>query len=149
MTVVNQLSKLACTYLAVVVVTGCSNGLSSVRNVTYPPDFKYIERDQLRSGMDEMALHISILDGALQYSQADDPDAIREEVLTALTNIERVASSLQAASAGASHPFMEDHMRSFVATVDKARSAASLAEPRYYFAGKVAGACAACHKVNR
>jgi hypothetical protein len=33
--------------------------------------------------------------------------------------------------------------------VDKARVAASFEQPRYYFAGKVAGGCTSCHKVNR
>lgn len=148
----NSLFRQCCVVLGLVAVVGCSSLYSSVREVTYPPDFKYIERDQLKTGMAEMALQISILDGALQHSLAyegEGDEALREEVLSALAEIDRVASQLQAGSGGANHPYMEDHMRSFISSVDKARSAASLAEPRYYFAGKVAGACASCHKVNR
>ncbi len=106
---------------------------SSFREVTYPPDFKYIESETLQSNMSQMAIQISILDGALKHrvaAQGDSDDAIREEVVGALSEIHRTGSELQAGSGGANHPFMEDHMRDFISSVDKARSAASLEEPR-------------------
>lgn len=148
----NRLVMYCCFVAGLIGVVGCSNLSSSIREVTYPPDFKYIDREQLQSSMARMALQISILDGALQHSlaaQEGGDDVIREEVVNALSEIHLIASGLQAGSGGANHPFMEDHMRDFISSVDKARSAASLAEPRYYFAGKVAGACASCHKINR
>ena len=141
-----------CIFLGLAAVVGCSSMYSSFREVTYPPDFKYIDSEKLQSSMSEMAIQISILDGALQHSvaaQGENGDAIREEVVGALSEIYRIGSELQASSGGANHPFMEDHMRDFISSVDIARSAASLEEPRYYFAGKVAGACASCHKINR
>ena len=138
--------------LSLVVITGCSGMYSSVRKVTYPQNFKYLEKEDLQTNMGEMAIQVGLLDSALEKTMFSDPEnseAVRGEILDALNNINRIASRLQSGSAGSSHPFMEDFMGDFVNEVDKARSAASLAEPRYYFAGKVAGACASCHKVNR
>ncbi|MEW9799052.1 hypothetical protein [Alteromonas sp. CYL-A6] len=128
---------------------GCS--LSDVRKVTYPPDFNYIEPTSIKSDMAKMAAQIRLLDIALQSPAGSDEDAQalqQKEVMAALNSIGKIASSLQSKS-GSNHPYMDDFMGDFVATVDQARTAASLAEPRYYFAGKVSGACAACHQVNR
>lgn len=139
-------------FVLVLTLSGCSGMYSSMRKVTYPQDFKYLEKADLRSDMGKMAIQVSLLDSALaktMVSDAGEPELVRDEILSALNNISRIASPLQSGSAGSSHPFMEDFMGDFVSEVDKARVAASLAEPRYYFAGKVAGACASCHKVNR
>jgi hypothetical protein len=130
-------------------LVGCS--LSDIRKVTYPPDFNYIEPQEIRTGMTKMAAQIRLLDIALQAS-VTDPDAKatqQKRVMAALNNIENIASGLQGNPAGSNHPYMQDFMAEFVAKVDKARSAASLAEPRYYYAGKVAGACTVCHQINR
>ncbi|HAU93721.1 hypothetical protein C6Y40_21720 [Alteromonas alba] len=141
---------------AAVVITallaGCSYNLSDVRKVTYPPDFNYIEPQDIKTDMARMAAQIRLLDIALAPVDSSDIAARenqREEVMAALNNIENIASGLQSVDGGSNHPYMQDFMRDFVAKVDKARGAASLAEPRYYFAGKVAGGCAVCHQVNR
>lgn len=136
----------------VLTLSGCSGMYSSMREVTYPQGFKYLDKEELRSDMGKMAIQVSLLDAALAKTMASDvgdAGVVRDEILSALNSISRIASRLQSGSAGSSHPFMEDFMGDFVSEVDKARGAASLAEPRYYFAGKVAGACASCHKVNR
>ena len=133
-------------------IAGCSYNLSDVRKLTYPPDFNYIEPQTISSEMVKMAAQIRLLDSALLPVDVNDSAAKAEQnhkVLTALKNIEEIASKLNGNSTGSNHPYMQDFMISFVAKVDEARIAASLVEPRYYFAGKVAGACAVCHKVNR
>ncbi|WJG10354.1 hypothetical protein [Aliiglaciecola sp. LCG003] len=134
-------------------IVGCSNQLSeSIRKVTYPPEFKYVEPAELRSNMARLAQQMRILDSALALNteeQLNGAELQQEQVMTALHNIERIASKLQAGDAGASHPFLQDFMRDFVSKVDEARVAASLQEPRFYFAGKLAGGCVNCHKINR
>ena len=137
-------------FIVSIVLAGCS--LSQMRKMTYPPDFNYIEPQTISNEMAKMAGEIALLDYALVPPENDTPEAKASQqrrVVTALSNIEKIASRLKSNDAGSNHPYMQDFMSDFVAKVDQARSAASLAEPRYYFAGKVAGACAACHKVNR
>lgn len=138
--------------LLLALLSGCSYTLSDVRKVTYPPDFNYIEPQDIKTDMARMAAQIRLLDIALAPVDGSDPAALdnqRQTVMAALDSIEQIASGLQSVNAGSNHPYMQDFMRDFVAKVDKARGAASLAEPRYYFAGKVAGGCAVCHQVNR
>lgn len=125
---------------------------ASIRKVTYPPEFKYIEPQNLRTDMGKLAQQMRLLDVALAPSSDPSQSELaiqRQKVLTALGNIERIASGLQPSSAGSSHPFMQDYMGDFVRRVGEARVAASLPQPRYYFAGQVAGGCTNCHKVNR
>ena len=136
-------------------IIGCSNQMAkSIRSVTYPPDFKYIEPDELRSEMGKLAQELRLLDLALD--PLPDPaesqeltEIQRQKILIILGNIERIASSLQATETGSSHPFMQDYMSDFVRRVGEARIAASLPRPRYYFAGQVAGGCTNCHQVYR
>lgn len=138
--------------LMVALTTGCTYSLSDVRKVTYPPDFNYIEPQDIKTDMAKMAAQIRLLDIALEPVDEKDPAALerqRQTVMAALDSIEGIASGLQSAHTGSNHPYMQDFMGDFVARVDKARVAASLAQPRYYFAGKVAGGCAVCHQVNR
>jgi hypothetical protein len=130
-------------------ISGCSNDMAAaMRKVTYPPDFKYVSPDELRSSMQQLGYQLQQLDEALL---PDNPQnaAQQQKVVGTLGNIERIGSRLQSGNAGASHPFLQDFMRDFLADVDRARSAASLAQPRYYLAGRVSGGCLNCHKVNR
>ena len=131
-------------------IAGCS--MSDVRKMTYPPDFNYIDSQTISGEMAKMAAEIAILDYALVPPENDTPQARASQqrrVVSALANIEKIATRLKSNNEGSNHPYMQDFMTDFVAKVDEARTAASLTEPRYYYAGKVAGACAACHAVNR
>lgn len=134
-------------------LSACNNQFaSSMRKVTYPPDFEYVTQDTLRSDMGKLSQQMLLLDNALimQTEQGEDASEIqRTKVLSALQNMAEIASKLKAGEAGANHPFMQDYMQNFAAKIDKAKVAASLAQPRYYFAGQVSGGCTNCHKVNR
>lgn len=134
-------------------LVGCSAKMAeNVRKVTYPPEFRYIEPQELRSDMARLAQHLRTLELAMMQNpekQREEPGLQRQKVLMSLNNIEKVASRLQAGDAGSSHPFMQDYMQDFVRIVGEAKIAASLPQPRYYFAGQVAGGCANCHKINR
>ncbi|MFQ3198186.1 MAG: hypothetical protein ACI8R9_002289 [Paraglaciecola sp.] len=130
-------------------ISGCSSDMAAaMRKVTYPPDFKYVSPDELRSSMQQLAYQLQQLDGVLMPDNLQN-SAQQQKVVSILGNIERIGSRLQASDAGASHPFLQDFMQDFLAEIDRARSAASLAQPRYYLAGRVSGGCLNCHKVNR
>lgn len=136
-----------------ILTSSCNSQFASqVRKVTYPPDFTYTTQSSLRSEMAQLAQQMVLLDQALvkiPENTSASREMQREEVLISLREMERIATRLKAGSAGANHPFMDDYIEDFIATVDKARSAASIEPPRYYFAGKVSGGCTSCHKVNR
>lgn len=135
-------------FSTILAISGCADFAAAVRQVTYPPDFTYVTGQELRSRMDQMAFQLQLLDRALAENTAGRPPQ-QEQVLGTLQNIERVASSLQVGEAGSSHPFLQDFMVGFVSDVEQARNAAALDPPSYYLAGRVAGGCVNCHKVNR
>ena len=140
-----------CTILllsTVLAIGGCSDFAPVVREFTYPPDFKYVSGQELRSRMDQLAYQLQLLDQALV--QSDSGQALQQQqVVETLRNIERIGASLQAGEAGSTHPFLQDFMSDFRNEVGQARTAASMDPPRYYLAGRIAGGCANCHKVNR
>ena len=136
--------------LTLFTMSGCSGGdiTAMVRKLTYPPDFKYVTGDELRSSMNQLAYQVQLLDNAL--AGVDTEGFIQlQQVLSALRNIEKIGSGLQVGDTGSNHPFLQDYMRDFVSDVEKARHAASSSPPNYYLAGRVSGGCVNCHKVNR
>lgn len=139
--------------LSSLILASCSSKFAeSVRKVTYPPDFKYIEPGQLRSDMAKLGQNIYFLNQALAADQFDSPTLSatqQERVIVALRNIEKIARRLRASESGSNHPYMQNYMQDFVRQVSEARNAASMDPPRYYLAGKVSGGCTNCHKINR
>ncbi|WP_371195931.1 hypothetical protein [Glaciecola sp. SC05] len=134
-------------------IAACSNQFSeSIRKVTYPPDFKYTQPAELRSDMSKLAQQMVLLDSALSDFYEPNESGVelqRERVIIALKGMERTASKLKEGSPGGNHPKLQEQMQSFAAKVDQARNAASLQNPNYYYAGKVAGGCTNCHSINR
>lgn len=134
-------------------IVGCSNKFAeSMRKFTYPPGFKYTHPDELRSDMAKLAQQMLLLDDALTNiyeSTQEGAEGQRQQVLHALKNMGRTAATLKEGETGGNHAFIQDHMQDFVAKIDQARTAVSLKEPNYYYAGKVSGGCTSCHKVNR
>ena len=136
-------------FSGVLFVLGCSNEFSAaVRKVTYPPDFKYVTAQELRSNMEQLALQMQLLDFALKPENSDKT-LQQQQVLDALAKIQKVGVGLQAGDAGATHPFLQDMMTNFVDDIRRARTAASMEPPKYYLAGRVSGGCINCHKANR
>jgi hypothetical protein len=135
--------------LGVLGINGCSSEFAAaVRKVTYPPDFKYVTADELRSNMHKLAFELQQLDSALLQTNNSSPEQ-QKQVLQNLDNIQKIAKGLHAGDAGASHPFLDDGMGDFISRVQEAKIAASLEQPRYYLAGQVSGGCVNCHKINR
>jgi hypothetical protein len=131
----------------ILTIAACNDMAASIRQVTYPPDFKYVSTEELRTRMHRLGNQLRQLDDALVTDGLRQPD--QQKVVAILREIQQIGNSLQAGDAGASHPFLGDAMNNFVTDVGQARIAASQYPPRYYLAGRVSGACMSCHRVNR
>lgn len=153
MRTLHTLSYFLFALLICVLITSCSSQITSeVRKVTYPPDFTYVEKSDLRSEMEKLSHQMILLERALSQTHQSNElaeEIQREEVLDSLREMGRIASRINKGDAPSNHPFMENYMKDFISKVDKARGAASIQPPRYYYAGKVAGGCTNCHRVNR
>ncbi len=139
------------TVLGVVVLTllsRCGDTAELIRQATYPPDFNYVSGAELRNRMDQLGFQLQRLDSALVPASSGLP-VDQQEVVEVLGNIESVGAELRAGDGGSNHPFLEDHMSEFVVQVGRARLAARMDPPSYYLAGRVAGGCVNCHRVNR
>lgn len=134
--------------LTILAISGCNDIAAMARKVTYPPDFNYVSAQEFRSRMHQLAFQLQLLDQALEKVNTEQSTQ-QQQVLDALRNIERIGSSLQAGEAGSSHPFIDGFMDDFVTDVGKSRITASMEPANYYRAGRLAGSCFNCHKVNR
>lgn len=121
--------------------------LETIRQFTYPPDFKYVTQEELRSNMQRLAYQLQQMDAVLASSPPKTVN--QQEIVDVLGEVQGIGSSLQAGQGGANHPFLEDMMPQFVITVGKARLSAQQDPSRSYLAGQVSGACLNCHSINR
>jgi hypothetical protein len=129
-------------------LASCSDFAGTMRKATYPQGFTYVSREELSSRMHELGYELQQLELALAL-ESDGLSEQQQQVASILRNIERIAGDIQAGEAGSNHPFLQNDMATFLATVGQARMAAALNPPRYFGAGRVSGGCTNCHQVNR
>jgi len=125
------------------VATGCADFARWTRRYTYPPDFRYIERDQLRSAMGQLARHVRELDQHLRSSTADERQ--RKGVLEHLDGMESATRTLDNAGWPSNHPMIDMNMPKFRQDIRLAREAVERTPPNYALAYSLPGACLYCH----
>jgi hypothetical protein len=115
-----------------------------VRRVTYPPDFRYIERSQLQSAMWRLAYDVRELD---QLMRTPPPvDAARRDATVQLLNDLLVATdALRGGGQPTNHPLLTQHVGRFRLDVSLALAGVQAEPPSYYLVGTVTGACLGCH----
>lgn len=119
-------------------------GCAEVRKVTYPADFKYIERSEVRSTMAQLGRRIWEMDEIL----ADSQQALenRQRVVELLSEIQSFASTLDTRGRPTNHLLIDQHMQGFLESVELARFAVEMDPPSFYRAGQLSGNCMGCHK---
>jgi hypothetical protein len=136
------------TTVAILVVAGACGGCASagraVRKVTYPPDFRYIPRDQVDSAMWQMAAAVRELDSTLRDEALPEP-AKQQRVLSVLDRMQVTSDRLDSGARDSNHPLLDRKVPRLSADIQAARIAAGAAPPRYALAGSVSGACIYCH----
>lgn len=127
-----------------VCIAACAGISRRVRPYTYPPDFTYIEEDQLDSAMWRMADQVRRLDSALRDTSM--PETARQRaVVEALERMAAAGRLLATDSRATNHPLLDGHLPQLLDDISLARDAADDVPPRYALAGAVAGACVYCH----
>lgn len=130
-------------------LVACSgNGGGMFPQIANPPPFDYVNGEELRSRMHQLAFELQQLDLTLANDTDNRPD-LQRDVVRSLQNIERIGGLLQAGEISANHPFLRDDINRFLADVGRARMDASLGTPRYFMSGRITGACVSCHQANR
>ncbi len=122
---------------------GCTDVARWVRQYTYPPEFRYIERDDVRATMRELAAHARELNQLIKAS--DGPKAQRSEIITHLRAMEQAAEKLDQSGWPTNHPLIDMNLPSFRRDLRLAREAVEREPPNFLLAGPVTGACIYCH----
>jgi hypothetical protein len=130
--------------LIVAAMSGCTDVGRTVRKVTYPPDFRYIPKDQVDSAMWQMAAAVRELDYTLRNESLAEP-AKQEVVLALLDRMQATSDRLDSGARDTNHPLLDRKVPRLAADIQAARIAASATPPRYSLAGSVSGACIYCH----
>lgn len=124
-------------------LSGCADFARSVRQFTYPPEFRYLERDEVRSTMRELAFHSRELNHLMQSS--DGPQVARTEIIMHLRAMEQAAEKLAQSSGPTNHPLLDMNLPSLRRDIKFAREAIEREPPNFLIAGPVTGACVYCH----
>jgi hypothetical protein len=138
----------AVTVLSASVLVACADLPARVRRHTYPPDFKYIGRAELRSAMWQLASQVSQLDDLMRQPGPID-DGRRAQIAQLLSTMEDTTRQLATHGRPTNHPLISDHLDGFQRALATARAALASERPNYYVVGSVSGACLVCHGPDR
>lgn len=139
-----RIPALFMTVLLAIPLAACTDVPALLRRHTYPPNFKYIDRTQLRSAMWQLADEVSALDRLMRQPGAIDA-ARRAEVERLLTAMLAATGALQAHGRPTNHPLMSEHLEGFQRDLTQALAGVEAEPPNYYLVGTVSGTCLTCH----
>ena len=124
-------------------VLGCADLSSWLRPHTYPPDFRYITREELRSAMWQLAYHSRELNQEMRSPESAEQH--RPEIVDHLRAMEQAAASLDKSGWPTNHPLIDMNLASFRRDLRVAREAVEHDPPNFLLAGPLAGTCVYCH----
>lgn len=122
---------------------GCAGAAKQVRQYTYPPDFRYITRDELRSTMWQLAYHSRELNQLMRGPET--PQQHRAEIIEQLRAMENAAASLGQSGWPSNHPVIDTNLPNFRRDLRTAREAVEGDSPNFLLVAPVTGACVYCH----
>lgn len=130
------------------VVIGSCQASESIRRVTYPPDFRYLEQHDVTSAMWRLARDVRALKTLLGGATDLSPQS-HQEVIRLLRDMEATASEIDPKGRRSTHPRIDSNIGAFRRDLAMARQAAEHEPPNYFLAGNVAGSCSYCHEGQR
>jgi hypothetical protein len=122
---------------------GCADFARWLRQYTYPPEFRYLEREEVRATMHQLASHSHALNQLIQSS--DGPQAQRTEIIAHLKAMEEAAMRLDQSGWPSNHPMIDMNLPKFRRDLRFAREALERDPPNFLLAGPLTGACVYCH----
>ena len=136
----NSLRLVLIALLCVTVVFGCAQ----IRKVTYPNDYVYLERKQLRSKMALLSFYMRQLDEVLlDYSIVGDDQ--QQRILYLLNKVIDLTADF-GGGVTTNHLAIDEHIDEFKIDVNTAIHDARANPPNYFAVGRLAGSCTSCHK---
>ena len=130
-------------YVAWIQLLGCTDIAGWLRQHTYPPDFRYITRDELRSTMWQLAYHSRELSRLMRSPETAQEN--RPEIIEQLRGMEGAAAQLDRTGWPTNHPLIDMNLANFRRDIQSAREAAEREPPNFLLARSLSGACVHCH----
>lgn len=119
-------------------------GCEPLRQVMYPPTFRYTPRETVRDTMRAVAVQVDALDETLRNDRLLEVERAAR-VSSLLRAIEGTAASLRGAGEPTNHLLLDANLDRFLEDVRLARASADARPPSLLLAANVAGACRYCH----
>jgi uncharacterized membrane protein len=135
------------TFLACGALVACAGFPAWLRQYTYPPDFKYITQEQLRSTMWQLARQVRELQLLMQEPTSTN-ERQRQEVVERLTAMEHTTNQLNTSGRPSNHPVINHNLDALRRDIALARASVERNPPNYFLVGSVTGACVYCHRGN-
>jgi len=130
--------------LIALLCAGLVFGCAQIRKATYPDDYVYLDRKQLRSKMALLGLYVRQLDEVLLDSSAVS-SIQQQRILDLLGKINDLTAEL-GSGVTTNHLVIDDHIDQFKFDVNAAIRNARADPPNYFALGRLTGSCVGCHK---
>ena len=110
----------------------------TIRRVTYPPDFRYVEHHEVTSAMWQLARDVRALKGLLGGADGLSPESHRE-VIRLLHDMEATAGKIDPKGRRSTHPRIDQNIGAFRRDLAMARQAAERDPPELLFGRQCLG----------
>jgi len=129
-------------YFTLLVLGACTSA-SKIRQLTYPPDFRYYEQKEVYSTMWDFAKTISRLDQVLQSNEAEP--AMFKQVTSHLEQLQRLATQLKSDPQASNHPMLSRNLPLLINDIEHAKNASQSSPRNYIPANRISASCRYCH----
>lgn len=133
------------TMVSTCVVIGSIAGCAQIRQLTYPPDFTYLEKKEVETLMQNMSAGIGRLDRLVNEASTSDVTQ-QQNILNELSSLERIATRLSGGHKQTNQVFINDHIEKFISEIGMAKMYASTVPPNYNKTKNIAYSCQQCHQ---
>ena len=113
-------SRLLVALTLIFIVTGCNGSGNGFPQIANPPPFDYVDGQELRAGMHQLAFELQQLEMMLA-SQGDEGRNFQRDIVSSLRDLERMGENIETRDLSTTHTFLRDDMSRFLSSVTRAR----------------------------
>ena len=126
------------------ICAGLLVGCNQIRKVTYPQDYVYLEKKQIRSKMALLSFYLRQLN-KIQSEISVASDERQRRTLELLEKVEGLTVEF-GSGVTTNHLVIDEHIDDFKADVYSAIRDVRANPPNYFAIGQLTGSCIGCHK---
>jgi len=135
--------------LAAIILFSGLNGCAEMRTVTYPKNFIWLGKAEVRSVMHRFAESMERIDLAAKQQKPGDKVLIIEELEIMIDEAQSIMASRETNADGTlltNHLLIDDHLEHFLEDLAQAKSQMEIQPDSYYLVGNLTGNCSGCHR---